>query len=948
MSTRRLLLLFIPAAAALMVALLWQAPDDLSVSGVVPVRPVPADERTMAMPALPDAGLRGPDPLQPLTPLGGEIPGAERDAGAAAARELGRIHGLLLDLNGKPVPGEPVLLVLEHDPWQRSPGRPGDGERPRTLLGSTKADEAGRFELPARAGVRHILLAGGLAWARTSVPSVQAGEDLRIVLAEGLALEGVVLDAASGSPIAGAWVLALAPSDPQVTRSDENGAFRIGPLPDVNMVVGGWAPGFDVKLQTDVAPSQGALRLELPAGRTVKGRVFDRVTQQPVTTGGTLTLTVDIMARMAGGETIATLPAVAHTLTAPIDANGAFSFPAGPSMGFDLRTVAAGYVPDAWDRAESRPLGPDDDVAIGLWPLGTVAGRVLVQGSSAGGAAVRARGPAGTFFETQAGADGRFTLTLEGWDGARPVYLESSDSTGTLAARARLGRVDEEQVLELVPALSLQVQVVRAGVPVPGAEVAVLSQRSETTLARSGQDGLVTLQHVLAGPDVEQVRVQARHGDSQSLAVELDLSEPLGPPPLVLDLDGGAFLQGVVTDLYGTPIPSAELSFRPAGEDDARDRGPGGNRGGGGGGGGNYRERDNRTPGDFGAEEDDGGPAARWTTARTEASGSFRLGPLPPGEVGTLVARAHDFRDRSLPDLLAGTTDIEVRLDPVVRWEGRVVDLATGQPLDEWYAVLRREEVEDGDPVFRNTRENVERKPGARGEFSVSLPERGRYQLRVSSSSTIAALSFPADFNGLTPPPYAVIGLSPAAVLEVTLLDGRGRPVAGYGIAAIPWEKAEGASLPAGAVRKDAREARTDGAGHARFQLGEGGSYRIAGGPGQWLDGSRVDVRPGAPVQRTFTLPPTGDLEVTLTDDQGKPLPGVRVEVRSARSEKAHSVSRQTGAQTPDGKVLIEGLPPGDYDVYCRRRGFDTQKLSVLVKGNLLERLQVALLPKLP
>jgi len=952
MSTRKLLLIFIPVAALLMVALLWQGSDVDSVSGVEPLRSVADAEHDAGLPSIPmPANDRAADSIELPAAHDGSVPGASFGADdAVAARTLGRLTGRLVDSSGKAVAREPVLLMLERDPWTPRPGRPGDNERPRQLLASAQSDAEGRFSLEAHAGARLTLLAGGATWARSTVTPVQAGEDLTVVLSEGQQLDGTVLDAASGAPVPGAIVLGLVPEDALMARTDDNGNFRLGPLPDVNIVVGAWAPGFEVKLQGDVAPSLGPLTMELPAGREIKGHVVDRVTQQPVNTGGTLTLTVDVMARMAGGEPVATLPEVLQTLTATLDSAGAFSFPPGPSMGFDIRTKAEGYVPDAWDRAETRPLGPGDDVIIALWPLGTLTGHVLREGSLVSGATVRAIGPNGTFGDTTTGLDGSFTLALDNWDGERPITLQASDSTGTLAARVRVGRMDEEQVLELVPALTLAVQVVRSGVPVVGAEVAALSKRSETTLARSGTDGLVTLIHMLAGPEVEVVRLQARHGDSQSLPLELDLTAPLQAPPLVLDLDGGAFIEGLVSDIYGTPIPSAGLTFRPtSGTNAPQDRGPDGNRDD------NNRDRNNRGPvgpggpgGNNGdGEDDDGGPAARWTTGHSDSTGHFRLGPLAADDVGTLVVRARDFRDRNVTDVAAGTAGLEVFLDHIVRWEGRVVDLASGQPLKDWYALLQREELDNGKTVFRNTRENVERKPGMPGEFSVSMPDPGRYQLRISSTNSIVATSFPVDFNGTNAPPFAVVGLSPAAVLEVTLLDARGRPVDGYSLSAVTWDKAAGADVPAG-VLKGAKQERTDGAGHARFSLGEGGSYRIAAGPGHWLDGQRVDVRPGPPEKRTYTLPPTGDLEVTLTDEQGKPLAGVRVDVRSSKAEKVHSVSRQTGARTPDGKVLIEVLPPGDYDVTCRRRGYDTVKRSVLIKGNLLERLAVSLPLKQP
>ncbi|HTE05433.1 MAG TPA: carboxypeptidase-like regulatory domain-containing protein, partial [Planctomycetota bacterium] len=382
MTTRKLLLIFVPAAALLMFALLWRASDDLSMSGIAPLRPSAAAPRDTSLGVLPgmDSG-RQAGAIEPIAAHVGGLDGSRAQLDAASALVPGRITGVLVDAAGKPVPREPVLLLLERDPWLRRAGRAGDNERPRQLLASAQSGSDGRFSLEAHAGVRHALLAGGASWARSAVAPVLAGDELRVVLAEGRQLEGSVVDAATGASLANAYVLALAPDDALMVRSDEAGHFRIGPVPDQAVTVGGWAPGFEVKLQPEVSAASGPLTLELAAGREVHGRVLDRISQQPVTSGGTLTLSVDVMARLAG-EPVATLPAVVQTATATLDENGAFTFPPGPSMGFDIRTRAEGYVPDAWDRAENRPLGAGDEVLIALWPLGSVAGIVQHDGSA--------------------------------------------------------------------------------------------------------------------------------------------------------------------------------------------------------------------------------------------------------------------------------------------------------------------------------------------------------------------------------------------------------------------------------------------------------------------------------------------------------------------------------------------------------------------------------------
>ncbi|HEX5010645.1 MAG TPA: carboxypeptidase-like regulatory domain-containing protein [Planctomycetota bacterium] len=133
-----------------------------------------------------------------------------------------------------------------------------------------------------------------------------------------------------------------------------------------------------------------------------------------------------------------------------------------------------------------------------------------------------------------------------------------------------------------------------------------------------------------------------------------------------------------------------------------------------------------------------------------------------------------------------------------------------------------------------------------------------------------------------------------------------------------------------------------------RLNLGAGGTYRLAGGPGLWFDDAPVTVSPGLPVARVCRLPPTGDLEVTVLDEHGTPLPGAIVEVRTNKNEKVHMVSRRARTGLDDGMVRVEVLPPAAYDVSARRRGYETGRATVTVRGNAVERVTLTLQPRPP
>lgn len=902
-----LLLLLVPIALVAIVALWLRDGDDDSMSGLGRLASEDAQDAPVALPLAQD---RQASPLADDGPGGSAgLAAAGGDAAAAAEKGelLGSVSGRLVDAAQHPVPGEPVFLVRDRDPWQRGVPSQDDPSPAENLVDTARSDGEGRFTLGSDPGVSYKLFAGGTTWARVDVGTVVAGDELTVVMREGFVLTGTLRDAATQAPLADGWVLALSDDCSQLGRTADDGSFQIGPVPELVSIVGSYATGYDIALTNDVLAGEGKLRLELSPGPPVNGVLVDSDTKLPLP-AGEVTLLMDVTAQMTGNG--AKLPdhIVVDPQVAQVDSSGRFQLASAPTRGFWIEASSPGYVPDRIDTWKDQSRPAEGELTIELDAVEPIAGRAMIGDSHdpAVGAAIAGLGLNGEFAKATTNDDGDFELDPSKWDGERPVFITARDAEGR-TARKRLNGREDELLLQLVAPLTLPVQVVQGGSPIVGAQVAAMSDGALPTLARSGADGAVTLVHELAGPDTQRVVLQARWNNVQSVPVELDVAAGSPAEPVVLDLDSGERLEGTIVDDLGNPVRSALVSASPHPKDAAAQR-----------------------------------PAAH-----SGAEGRFRLGPLVAGLLWDLRIEAEGYHQKRLAEISPASGPMLVTLQPVVRWEGRVADGSTGKPMADFQGQLLREVSENGTVSWRNTRESVRRTPGRPGEFSVALPEAGKYQLRITSKDCLPADSAPIVFSGAAPaPPSADLLLWPAAVLEVLVQDGRGRPVRGYEVAAVPWTGSGDAPPPE--ARKSATRQSTDDDGRARFNLGAGGTYSVGGGPVFWLDTQRLKVEPGAPVFREYTLPATGDLEVSVLDETGQPLPGVQVEVRSAKSEKTHAVVRRGGSRGGSSVVSFENLPVGDYTIRLRRRSYTAETSETHVRANLTERVQLEMQPRQP
>jgi hypothetical protein len=906
MNSRKLIIVAVPAAAVLILALLRVLGDGDSVADPGDGAVVVSGEHD------PNAPSFSPSVLLPLAgegqavPLGGDERTGEGD-GDPDASLLGRVSGRLVDQADRPVPGEPVFLLRDRDNWADPADKRPDTSAKERVTAKGVSGPDGRFELPARAGRRHELYAGGAKWAMETLDRVTSGDDVRVVMRDGLVLTGQVYEAETSMPVGGAQVLVLAEDNVVLGTTLADGTFSIGPMPSEIAIVGAWAPGYDADTHYNIAPALGPVSLELGSGREVSGVLVDDETGEPLT-GGTLRSVMDVEARIFGDEVDLPENQLVDEREVEVGEDGSFVLPGMPSRGFTLIAESPGYVPYHYTRYESRELDEGRTITLKLKVLLPM--QVLVEDATTDevvpGARVAAFGGQGVLDSAVADEDGAVELALDEWDGRDPLWVEAIDAPDRTA---RMFVKPKEYAggvkLSLLPAFRIGALVVQDGQPVVGAEVALLGDDERITVGRTGMDGMVELRHEPGDGDLDGLHLQARYLDMQSLPVEID-GEDLPVTPVTLDLLDGGWLAGRVVDPFGIPVPSARLVVT----------------------------EDGKKSGDL-----------RELTTHSREDGSFRIGPLRVDVAQNLEVRADGFDRRTLHDLLPGDDEMLIHLDPVVEWEGRVVAATTSQPLTSYS--LRLLQYKDGSkPGFKSTKARVTRKLDEPGGFSVSLPGPGRYQLQLSVSGHMTAYSEEVVFNGIQPPPFATMMIWPAAVLEVTVNDTIGRPVHGYSVAVIPWDAASGADRPDGKVRKKGRTSRTNSQGKATFNLGEGGGYRVAGGPGVWFENMMLAVTPGPPVKRLYHLPATGDVEVTVVDEHGAPLSDGRVYVRTHKNEKQHSIYRRHSLRRGDHVAFFETLPQATYEIEVRRRNYTTLKQEVSVRGHGIERVTIAMQPR--
>ncbi|MBX7185685.1 MAG: carboxypeptidase-like regulatory domain-containing protein [Vicinamibacteria bacterium] len=311
------------------------------------------------------------------------------------AAPAGEIHGVVLLPDGRPAARARVGFTATPALGQPMPA-------PTVIT----ADETGAFRFEA-GGVKEFALRAWLApFAAASQPRVSAGTRLTLKLEPGIAVSGEVLDAASGSPLAGASLRAadwdVSPfdeADPDFsvarTTSDARGRFTLqGVSAGGRPIIRATARGFASETAT-LSGSQ-PVRFRLMPGHDLRGTVTDRA-GRPVP------------------KAALSLRSPSSNLTARSAANGRFDVPGLKEQPYDAVVIAEGFAP-----LIRNGLGPE----VSTWPVildkaSSVTGRMVDEDGKPLKGVVRLKSHEGTptpaafgrLATSQVGADGLFRIS---------------------------------------------------------------------------------------------------------------------------------------------------------------------------------------------------------------------------------------------------------------------------------------------------------------------------------------------------------------------------------------------------------------------------------------------------------------------------------------------------------------------------------------------------------
>ncbi|HYD43313.1 MAG TPA: carboxypeptidase regulatory-like domain-containing protein [Anaeromyxobacter sp.] len=864
----------------------------------------------------------------------------------------GKAHGLALRgviLDGDvPVRGATILVTSDEDGDSFSAARcPNEEDRSifdcpcaavPDLAGWRIADGRGEAALVAHATTSDdgTFLVTGLAPGRYAVWAeagdlvamtydVEAGERVELALAPAVWYGGVVRDE-EGVPVEDAQVAAVHRAHSRFfqARTDEDGGFLVGPLPEGPYAIFAWSEGRIPDV--DLSPS-GDMELKLAAAARVEGRVERDGTPVPG---------AEVRAEVACSPTVTTT-----------DAEGRFVL----ERLLPARTAVAAFSGDEGGLATVDLTAEDrEGLVIALAPGGAVAGEVR-DDAGAPVAGVRVALEAELVAMAAVTDDeGRFRLSGLPAD-AYAVWLFPPPGfvrPGPRAIRVEQGGEVRASYRLLRAARIAGVVEDEDGVPIADAVITGRRIRDRGPLpadwdargaveTRSDRAGAFALEHAAAG--------------AWRLSVAADGFVPAtfdaqAPEELAVTLLRGGALDVEVVDESGAPVPGALLSavaLQPPGGEPFRKE------------------------------------------AAADASGWHRFDGLPPGRyrvVAQRLARAKDgvgyFRTVTAEETVEGpvTTALRLRFELGMSIAGKVVEEGTGRPLAgvEVAAVDEVREAAIGPSDGPPSRAGGLAITDAEGRFEIphlrprrhrlswaledhAAAEGGRWA-RPMETGLVLTMRRTAQLTGrvtghdgsplddftVSGRPFRAAGGTFALpiqragpqtlrveadgheplVKEITLDDrrdrdvgelrlSRGRTVRISVLVAATAQPVRSAEVQVGTAAPHRPWAIT--ALHARGRTGRDGTVALGG-----LPATPLDVLVVADGLAPALVPLGGgatDLAVRL--DAGGRIEGI---VRNAADEPVRNVpvtaagafSRESLTDR-DGRFTVEGLPPGDYSV---------------------------------
>jgi 5-hydroxyisourate hydrolase-like protein (transthyretin family) len=507
-------------------------------------------------------------------------------------------------------------------------------------------------------------------------------------------------------------------------------------------------------------------------------------------------------------------------------------------------------------------------VVVDLEPGVRIAGRVTTDGRGVAQAVVTAiQGAHGRLFDAVTAADGAFSV------GPLPAgdYTVVASASGLLPARARVERGEPGRVrLELEAPRVLAGRVTLDGAPAEGAAVTLEGQHRKGTV-RAGADGAFEFGALHAGEYHVVAALQQRVASAS-----VEVSRRRDARDVALALGAGVDVDGVVVDDAGAPVEGARVTL------------------------------DRLAP----------RRRAGIASARTDAAGRFRVGPVEPGQLEVSATRDGYLADGDERTRVVAVERATARvvLRRASRIEGTIVD-PDGEGVAGAYVVATPQ---GRGPHERGSRSVVS---GEDGAFALDL-RGGGHALDVEHDA-FRRVKVPVE----APARGVRVVLPRGAAVEGEVLDEEGRPAAGAEVALGP----AGDDAP---ERLAHRSARADA--HGRFRLAglDGGSAlvvaRRSAEEGGGVAGARVEVPAEGTARAVLRFEAGLTLSGSVVTTDGAPVPDASVTAlvdrRDARrDDPAVRLLADAPAEAvtdPAGRFTLRGLRPGGYLVSAAKDGY--------------------------
>ncbi len=625
------------------------------------------------------------------------------------------LHGHVTNRLGEAIGGARVQ-VTSCMARQFSSLAPADGAPRVGVLLETLTDQHGDFRLRLEPGRRVDLRVEAEGYATETAINLYSGEQADITLGRGGSLHGQITSAVDGNPIEGARI-ATSRIDRQargvakvVTFTDIAGFYRLEDLP---------AGFYDVTITSPLGKTRGLPVMEvfgdkqtradvaLKPGTLIRGRVIDKVSGQAI--AGALVASGTRLLR--GVRT---------------DAEGLYEITDdGPTWSPILIASREGY--GRWERRVVTTPGADLTLNFELLPARRAHGRVVAaDGTPVSGAEVVAMARVGPPTEpmfrtdwssTTSGDDGYFELANLRPDLAHVLTLRK-EGLGTAIFNfpedeMELTTIELGSVPLYPPSLVAGIVLDAEGAPVPDLHVSLFFQPANMnalrlkpmngegmSFARSPANARTDQRGRFFFPDLPpgdyEVVVGAK-GLVGSARISLDLAEGETRDDLLLSIDLGGAIAGVVVDPDGLPVRSAYVTLTPPGT----------------------------------------GPWSQVTNSTTDAEGRFALRGLDEGEFDLYVQDlwySTAYGDEGTPavadmvrrGVAVGSTDLRLQMPRAGVIAGRVLR-PDGQPAEDCWISPEGQIV--GGPV----------RAGPDGHFRFIVSEGAVITLRIYGPSVDAS-----------------------------------------------------------------------------------------------------------------------------------------------------------------------------------------------------------------